>query len=475
MKKFNFNFKFLDRFKKKHNGDSDVDSDTFETSEDVENEEEINNFHTASKKQFQESPSHIDDDNYTDENPEEFAEKSLRSFNLNKFRTENPDIVNDNLDEVDKTDSNINYQQMEIDTAGRSESTSRFKFKFPKFSSESTKDNIKARFSNSLPMKDLNNFKWNDFILKLFSPYSRGKIHGAFVILLVVVFTYLIGKSAALFMGRSAPLVTGPSKSSIAIPMEKPNTITQDLNKISTANLFNIKENDKGSAVKEKKDIASIICNDAEKPTSEPLKLLDTIVLQDSVKSVASVQVRGAPDLVNVREGEQLNNTVEVSKINRMKIILKNLNTGECEYIASEDQDSHAEMPDIQVMSAKKGASLFKSTNPEIKNVGNNFKIKRAFRDKMINNMSEVLTQAKAIQITNPDGSLSFKMTEVVPGSIYSQLDIQNDDVITSINGKKIENLNELMGLLGRVKEIDKFQIGSRRNGVEQNKDFDFE
>ena len=33
-------------------------------------------------------------------------------------------------------------------------------------------------------------------------------------------------------------------------------------------------------------------------------------------------------------------------------------------------------------------------------------------------------------EIKNPDGSLSFKMTDVVPGSIYSQLDISDGDII---------------------------------------------
>ena len=93
----------------------------------------------------------------------------------------------------------------------------------------------------------------------------------------------------------------------------------------------------------------------------------------------------------------------------------------------------------------------------------------------MINNMSDILTQAKAVQITNPDGSLCFKMTEIVPGSLYSQLDIQENDIICNINGKKIDNLNELMGLLGRIKEIDQFQIGLKRNGMNENKEYGFE
>ena len=43
------------------------------------------------------------------------------------------------------------------------------------------------------------------------------------------------------------------------------------------------------------------------------------------------------------------------------------------------------------------------------------------------------------------------------------------------INGKKIENLNELMSLLGRIKEIDQFQLTLKRNGMNENLEYNFE
>ncbi len=482
MKKFNFNFKFLDRFKKsKHSEDTEQTDPNIEMDEvDNESEDNFANFQemprsTSEKTQPGITTPTFDEDTFSDENPEEFAEKTLSGYNLDKFREENQHLINDNLEEREQTD--INMQFNELEPPGKPEAVSRFKIKFPKFGRSKSDDsddtlerNIKNRLSKTNPMNAMEKFSWNDFILKLFSPYSRGRIHGVFVILLVVTFTYLLGKSAALFMGSKTPIASNV-KSNITIPIEKADTTLQDINRISSTNLFNAKESDKAASNKVVKDISSIVCVDAEKPTAEPLKLLDTIVLQDSVKSVASVQIRGSSDLVNVREGEQLNNTVEVARINRMKVILKNLSTGDCEYVASEEEDTPA-MPDIKIL---RPGTKFVSKNPDIKNSGNNFKIKRQLRDKLIGNMSEVLTQAKAVQITNPDGSLSFKMTEVVPGSIYSMLNIQDGDIITSINGKKIENLNELMTLMGRIKEIDQFQIGMKRNGMNETLEYGFE
>jgi type II secretory pathway component PulC len=435
MKKFNFNFKFLDRFRK--------------SKDSTPEEDEVA----------------VESDSYSEEDPEDFAEKTLGNFNLEKFQEQyqNHEVHSDNND---ITDPNVSYQEMT--PPEKPEEAKKFRIRFPKLSSAG-KD-LKSRLSENSSMERVS---WNDFVLRLFSPYSRGKIHGLFIILLVVTFTYLTGKGIALFIGRSAPIVAGV-KSNIQIPAGKADTSAQDISRISSTNLFNIKESDKVEDKKPQIDIGSIICLDAQKLSTQPLKLLDTIVLQDSVKSVASVQVRGASDLMNVREGEQLNPVTEVAKINRMRLILKNLETGECEYIANEEAEE-TPAPNMQILTPKQGRALFKSNDPSIKNTGNSFKIKRAFRDSLMGNMSEILTQAKAVQITNPDGSLCFKMTEVVAGSVYSKLNIQNDDVICNINGKKIENLNELMGLLGKIKEIDQFQIGLRRNGMNENLDYGFE
>jgi type II secretory pathway component PulC len=410
------------------------------------------------------------------ESPEEFAEKTLGDFNLNKYQQQLQESalenkINNEAQTVTEAPDKFNFEEMKFSNP---EEKKKKKFSFPKLDSLEITKKFKNTLSGKSAIKSLDKFSWNDFVLRVFSPYTRGKVHGGFIILLVFVVTYMLGKTFALFISSSPP-VTKSARSTISIPLERADTTIQDLNKITATNLFNAKDSDKSAdLVTAKKDIDSIICLDADRPTSLQIKLLDTIVLQDSVKSVASVQIRGSSELTNVREGEKVDQMAEISKINRMKLILKNLQTGDCEYAAT-DAEPETPMPNLNIISAKAGKSLFKSSNPNIKNSGNSFKIKRAFRDSMITNMSDVLTQAKAVQITNPDGSLCFKMTEVVAGSLYSQLNIQENDIICNINGKKIENLNELMGLLGRIKEIDQFQIGLTRNGMSENLDYGFE
>ncbi len=478
MKKFTFGF--LDRFKKSKSVEPENQNPNKTHSEvkihDVTKLTEIK--HNESSPGLPADPTASHSIYESKESPEEFAEKTLGDFNLNKYQKqlqesalENESKINQEADTVTEAPNKFKFEEMKFSNP---EDKKKNKFSFPKFDSQEITKKFKNTLSGKSAIKSLDKFSWNDFVLRVFSPYTRGKVHGGFIILLVFVITYMLGKTFALFISNSPP-VTKSARSTISIPLEKVDTTIQDLNKITATNLFNAKDSDKSAdLVSAKKDIDSIICLDADRPTSLQIKLLDTIVLQDSVKSVASVQIRGSSELTNVREGEKVDQMAEISKINRMKLILKNLQTGDCEY-AITDAEPETPMPNLNIISAKAGKSLFKSSNPNIKNSGNSFKIKRAFRDSMITNMSDVLTQAKAVQITNPDGSLCFKMTEVVAGSLYSQLNIQENDIICNINGKKIENLNELMGLLGRIKEIDQFQIGLTRNGMSENLDYGFE
>ena len=173
----------------------------------------------------------------------------------------------------------------------------------------------------------------------------------------------------ALFFSKSNTIVT---KAPI-MPLPPPgvDTTSQDINKIVSTNLFNIKENEKavtnGLA---KKDIASIVCKEADHPSSISAKIIDTVILQDSVKSVASVQMRGGGELQDLREGDKIENFVEISKITRQRLIVKNLQTGDCEYLSPETEENLPPTP-MKIISAKEGRALFKSNNPNIKNVGN--------------------------------------------------------------------------------------------------------
>lgn len=314
--------------------------------------------------------------------------------------------------------------------------------------------------------------QWEDVINSLFSPSRRPFYHQLFVIGLVLAISLALVKGLVPFLTPSAQVAKTPLTHTPLFSGTQNSLSANDINALKNTNLFNARLNN-SEAPKVKSDNA-LICLDASKPSSLPLKVLNTVVLQDSVKSVAAVQVRNAQEPEELREGDKVENLAQVGKIDRLRLIIKNLQTGECEFLQSNEKD---ETPSaLEILDANAGKAAMAKNRPEgIRNEGNKFFIKKSFRAEMMKNLGVVATQARAIPINNPDGSIAFKVTEVVPGSIYSYLNIQDNDIITHINGQKIESYNQIMDLYARIKDISHLSLTVQRDGTTTPMDYSFE
>lgn len=303
-------------------------------------------------------------------------------------------------------------------------------------------------------------------IEKFLSRSSRESIHQAALVTLICAITYTLGKTTAIVL-KGPPALDSAKDYTVSIPVDEGfNPAT--LNQVKSINIFRTNSGLGGS----KKVLADKKCEEAEQASNLPIKLVNTIVLQDSVKSLASVQVRGDRDLQEVRIGDQISNIAKIFKITRLEILVKNLESGVCESIASEIKSKERGSP-ISVMTPQQSATYKANKKISgIENVGNKFIISKTLLDDKLKDIAAVLTQAKAIQIQNPDGSLAFKMTELDPSGIFPYLGIQDGDIITSINGKPIYNMNEVMLLFGRIKGLDNLSLGIKRDGTDSNQDY---
>jgi type II secretory pathway component PulC len=313
-------------------------------------------------------------------------------------------------------------------------------------------------------------FEFEQFFHHIYSPELRPKVHRAFLLIFIGLMTYTFGKSIALWLRPEKKIIS--VRRTFTTP-PRSNTADQ-IQKVTQSNLFNIKQNEADEKKIEnvvKKVETPKICTSSDKLSTLPFKIVNTTVMQDTVKSIASVQVRDN-EVVNIREGDTFE-TMELGKILRQKIIIKNVQTNECEFLENKDLANDRK---FDILSPASGKKLINSKfTTDIKNDGNRFSIKKKLRDEMVTDLSSILTQAKAIPIMNPDGTMSFKMTEIVPGSIYSKLNILDEDIITNIDGEKIKNINEVMNKFGKIKDIDHIEITVQRNGNEQRLEYSFD
>ncbi len=301
-------------------------------------------------------------------------------------------------------------------------------------------------------------------IERAISREARETVHQIGLVSIISLVTYTLGKGTALYL-KGPPVMNSPKNYEVAINLDN------DFNVGTLAQVrgINIFRTNTGLGTK-KKDVDTK-CDSAEQESSLPIKLVNTIVLQDTVKSLASVQIRGDRVLQEVREGEQISNLAKIFKITRLEILVKNLENGVCETIASE-KAREVRSP-ISVMTPAKSREFKLSKKlPGIENAGNKFTISKGLLDEKLKDIASILTQARAVKIQNPDGTLAFKMTEMDPQGIFPYLGLQDQDIITSINGKPIYDLNEVMGLFARIKNMDKLQLGIKREGSESMLDY---
>jgi hypothetical protein len=303
-------------------------------------------------------------------------------------------------------------------------------------------------------------------IEKILHRSSRESIHQFGLVLIICAITFTLAKISAL-IARGTPTLDQSKDFTINVSFERefnPGTLAQ----VKSINIFrtNTGLGGKKSVVADKK------CDEAQQRSNLPIKLMNTIVLQDTIKSLASVQIRGERELQEVRVGDQISNLAKIFKISRLEILVKNLESGMCESISSDLKNNMSSSP-ISVMTPAQSRDYKANKKlPGIENNGNKFAISKNLLDEKLKDIAAVLTQAKAVKIQNPDGSLSFKMTELDPQGIFPYLGIQDQDIITSINGKPIYDMNEVMLLFGRIKGLDNLSLGIKRDGTDSVQDY---
>lgn len=321
---------------------------------------------------------------------------------------------------------------------------------------------LRRALRNSGMAHRLQRGNWGALPDQLLAKESLTTHHRVFLIAFLLVGTYSLGKIAALIL-RGRPQFDLPTVASNGNFVEEFDFNT--LNQVRNSDPF------KTVGAGGKPVIADTKCESADGPTNLPIRLVNTVVLQDSVKSIASVQLRSGRELKEVREGDNVDGMAKIFRITRLELLIKNLETGACESVIS-DKARDSGRP-ISIMSAQQG-NAFKAQQKikGIDNVGNKYTISKDLLAEKLKDINQVLTQARAIKIQNPDGTLAFKITEIEPGGIFAYLGIQNDDVITSIDGRPINDLNEVMGLFGKLKTLDKLKLGIRREGEENELDY---
>ncbi|WP_372652306.1 PDZ domain-containing protein [Halobacteriovorax sp.] len=78
------------------------------------------------------------------------------------------------------------------------------------------------------------------------------------------------------------------------------------------------------------------------------------------------------------------------------------------------------------------------------------------------NEIDDTLNKARDIKLKASE-SKGFLLKDISTGSIYEKLGLKSNDKITQINGKKVNNLSDVVNGMANVKSITVFREGKEK------------
>jgi len=88
-------------------------------------------------------------------------------------------------------------------------------------------------------------------------------------------------------------------------------------------------------------------------------------------------------------------------------------------------------------------------------------------------NMSQILTQARALPYLEQGKTVGFRISEIVPGSIYEKIGLQNGDVIQRVNSQDVDDPAKFFQLYQGLKNERNISIDLIRGGQRQTMNYE--
>ena len=88
-------------------------------------------------------------------------------------------------------------------------------------------------------------------------------------------------------------------------------------------------------------------------------------------------------------------------------------------------------------------------------------------------NLSTILTQARALPYLQDGKTVGFRISEIVPGSIYQKIGLVNGDIIQKVNAEDVSDPAKFFQMYQGLKDERQVTIDLLRNGQPQTLNYD--
>lgn len=196
-------------------------------------------------------------------------------------------------------------------------------------------------------------------------------------------------------------------------------------------------------------------------PSGLPLTLIGTLVHANPARSVASIQQKSQNEVLAVRADEEIPGMARITKIERNKVVFRNLENQRLEFIEiiTESRLSFG----MAQPSATGTSAINQASDTE-------FEVKRSEIDRLTSNLGDLLQQARAIPNMRNGRLDGFIIADIQKGSIFEKLGIRQNDVIKSVNGETIDSPAKAMELYQALRSNStQINLQLERDGRSEN------
>lgn len=279
--------------------------------------------------------------------------------------------------------------------------------------------------------------------------------------LFVLGLFFLSGVAARLLGSFIKPTALPPSNR-ISGPVGRP-APKEDYDEILRRNMFNVE-----GTIPDPFDQGQLDCFSQARPTTSPIQLLGTIVMNDDKFSVALLQEDGNPQKIAVKKDEGFfNEKFQAMKVERNRFCFQVRNTQELEFI---------EIPQGGDLGMT-GPSLTSGTPTEgITPVSENqFVVNQDFLEKNLLNLNEILQTARATPYVDPNTGKfrGFLIQSMDPTSPFRKLGVNQGDVLTAVNDIVLDNAGKGLEAFQKLRNSPKVSLQVLRGGQPYSMSYD--
>jgi len=244
-------------------------------------------------------------------------------------------------------------------------------------------------------------------------------------------------------------------------------------------NIFDSAQGDLSDVPIENPDLPleDLPAEDVETPCKGTMRLIGTVVLPgDLERSLAAIV--GSDNKAGLHRGGAEVEGSRIRAIHSDGVVLQN--TGVLCRLAMFEVEGPAKKPKLQP-AIKKRKELAKKRGPTAdRNAGlsedemaegiqkvndTNYNVSRSMLNKVLDNAGKIIGIAAVAPKMEGGQSIGMEIRGIRPGTLLTNLGIQNGDILESVNGQPLSNPDTALGAYTTLRTADKFNLSIRRGG----------